>query len=57
LTNLLKKSMIKSNRTTETCEACSLEGFFGDGALNWINSIYGKVMIKFHSEVIKNCEM
>ena len=51
MTNLLKKSMIKSNRTTETCEACSLEGFFKPFV------IYGKVMIKFHSEVIKNCEM
>ena len=38
LTNLLKKSMIKSNRTTETCEACSLEGFFGNLSLYMVKS-------------------
>ena len=38
LTNLLKKGMIKSNRTTETCEACSLEGFFGNLSLYMVKS-------------------
>ena len=33
LTNLLKKGMIKNDRTTETCEACSPEGFCGNLSL------------------------
>ena len=51
LTNLLKKGMIKNDRTTETCEACSPERF-----LRKPFAICGKAMIKSHSKAIKDCE-